>query len=491
MRATIGLAVLLAAMVPAACRPGAPAAEPEPVAPALSSTPATAAESARAAGLLAEARRAYEAGDLARARRVAREVVERYPGAQASSQALLLEARAAHDQGDLRAAIALAERYAGLFPPGSRGARPAMELIERARAELAAAGAAGTPALAVVVPQSGSPYLKQYGELILEGVRLAVAEHEAAGGRTVELLVLDDEGSAARAAALVAGLQGGNAFGVVGPLLSEAMVAAAAARPDSGLVLLSPTASDPAPRGAPNVYTLNAAGTWGAEALARYAVGRGLRRAATLYPRGGDHARQAHAFAAALTAAGGRIVAAEAYEPGTTTFAEPLGRIAAARPDVLFVPVPTRDVRQIAPQLTYYGVGDLPVLGGESWTEDEVLRLVEPRDLEGVVAATRLVREGESTMWRDFAEAYARAYRRSLDNPLPALGYDAARLLLGALPDGRVAPGVVAARLRPESTRGAAGVYAVRDGQVERRPFLVRIEGRELRVIGAAERGVP
>ncbi|MGH7574081.1 MAG: hypothetical protein ACREM1_02985, partial [Longimicrobiales bacterium] len=68
-------------------------------------------------------------------------------------------------------------------------------------------------------------------------------------------------------------------------------------------------------------------------------------------------------------------------------------------------------------------------------------------------------------------------YRRTLDNPYPALGYDAARLVLESLPAGDVRPVDVASEIATiDDFRGATGVLSTRDGLISRKPFIVRIQ---------------
>ncbi|HEY8468652.1 MAG TPA: ABC transporter substrate-binding protein [Longimicrobiales bacterium] len=474
-------AVLLAA---AACQTAGPrpaGRDPTPP-PPLSTTGATAQEQREAAELLTQARAALSAGDAVTARRLAEQVVERYPGTTSSSPALLLAARAAHAAGDYTAAVEMAERYAGLFPPGSPDALPAVALADSARAAL---DADAPVIVGAILPQSGSPYLKQYADQVLEGIRLAAQRDSAAGGRPIELVVLDDAGDPALAAAQIRELERRGAVAVVGPLLGPSVAAAAQARSDSSLVLISPTATDVG-TGLANVYTLAAADTRGAEALASYAARTGLHRVAILYPR--TRQSQADAFAAALHRLGGRVVTAVPYDSGTTTFGTHLRVIAEAAPQALFVPAPERDVRQIAPQIAFYGLSQLgvQVLGTEAWASEEVRRLVDRRYLDGVVAATPLHKPSPEMGWQAFTERYESTYRRSLTSELPALGYDAVQLLIQALGNDRPPPAELARRVASlAELRGATGILSIRDGGVTRRPFLVRIEAGELIPIGA------
>lgn len=335
--------------------------------------------------------------------------------------------------------------------------------------------------IGAVVPQTGEPVLKEYADRVMAGVRLALDERSGPGAP--ELVVLDDGGDAERDAGLIRDLEHRGAVAVIGPLLSNGLAAAARARADTSLVLVSPTASD-LPDGAPNVYSLNAGDTEGASGLARYAAENGLKRVALLHPNTAEFSRQARVFAAALTAAGGTVAADVPYDSGMTTFRTPLRRISASGAQAVYVPAPERDVRQLAPQLSYYGVTGkgIDVLGGEAWTSDDILRLVSARYLNGVVATTPLVKTSSQVAWSDFVARYEAAARHTLDNPFPALGYDAAKLILAGIPpSGRVRPADVSRRIAGlDALRGATGVFDVRGQSLVREPFIVRIEDGKL-----------
>jgi len=330
--------------------------------------------------------------------------------------------------------------------------------------------------IGVVVPQSGSPALVQYGDLVLQGIRLAVDSTSATSPR---LVVLDDAGDPERDPELVRQLAAQGAVAVIGPLLSSGLAGSARARSDTALVLISPTASTVAP-GLPNVYSLNVPDEEGATALARWAAQTGVTHVALLFPRMAEFQEKAQAFASAFRAAGGTIAAEVPYDSGMTTFRDPLKRVGDAAPEGLAVFAPERDVRQLAPQISYYGLAGkgLRLFGGENWTDEEILRLVDPRYTNGLVASTPLVRESPAAAWQEFARVYESAYRRTLDTPFPGLGWDAARLVLSALPRGRgPRPEDVARRLAGlKGFRGATGVLALKAGALVREPFLVRIE---------------
>jgi ABC-type branched-subunit amino acid transport system substrate-binding protein len=501
--------VLLAAACtvgePQPSRPSVP--ETEPAAERPESDPESAPEpaasadvEARAAELLAEAEQAYGAGEVEEASQVADEVIRLGPST-ARSAARWIAARSAFALGRYGEAGELAEAVAA-DPPSTT-----TESEARAVAELAA-DALEAPADAPVVigallPRTGPRVLVRYGDWVLEGIEVAVAEAERRQNRRIELVVADDEGGL-RVGEAVGELERQGALAIVGPLLPEHMSTAAGARRDARTLLVSPTSTE-SPRW-PETYSINSGDPRGAQELGRYAADIGLRQAALLYPRMPEFERKARAFASEYEALGGVVRAMIPYDSGTTTFSDHMERVLAAvgpaggaadagvlgaradtlsgapvgEPFALFVPAPPRDVPQIAPQVGFYGLDSAGVqlFGDEAWASAPVRRLVPARDLEGVIAASSFPPDRASGAADPaFVQRYEETYRRSLENQIPALGYDAAHLMLQALPNRRLEADAVARRFDLlAGIRGATGLLSVRGSSIVRTPYLVRIE---------------
>lgn len=463
--------------------------------------PVSAEEQARAADLLVGARSALEAGDAERARSLSAEVLARYPRTASAVPALWIAARSSFELSAFEAAAAHAERYAAVAEPDA--AAEAESLAAEARAALAEP-TVDAPVLGVILPQSGSRVLERYGELVLQGVRIAAEAYEAEFGEAVELLIVDDGADPRQAARLVSQLERRGVVGIVGPVLGAQI--AAGGRSNQNLVLVSPTDTDDV-QGAANAYTLNAGDVAGAQAVARYAAEAGIRRAAVMYPRMDAFIRKADAFRQVFESLGGEVVRHVPYDSANTTFKDQLERILDAKgpepygiemgdsivwlrgpenadgvpfePFALFAPAPPRLVRQIAPQIEFYGVDSagVQVLGDEAWMAPEVRRVVGGRALEGVIAATpRDPALGDAYADPGFTRRYEERYRRTLDNPLPALGHDAALLLLASMPERRFTARAVARRVAlTEGLLGVTGILSVYDGRVVRRPHIVQM----------------
>ncbi|HUE77722.1 MAG TPA: hypothetical protein VMM83_07250, partial [Longimicrobiales bacterium] len=112
---------------------------------------------------------------------------------------------------------------------------------------------------------------------------------------------------------------------------------------------------------------------------------------------------------------------------------------------------------------------------------------VPARDLEGVIAASHLPPgRAEALADPEFVRRYEEMFRRSLENQFPALGYDAANLVLQALPNRVLTPQAVARRVNLlAGIRGATATFSIRSDRVVRTPYLVVIRDGALELAPA------
>jgi len=360
--------------------------------------------------------------------------------------------------------------------------------------------------IATVLPMGGPPALADYAALVAEGVEVAAAE--VLGDRfDVTILARDDEGDPARTARLVAELEDGSVWGAIG-FLEDASLEAAGRVRRRGLPLVSPTARS-ASRGGPGVYSLEGPDRQAAASLAQYAADQGYLRVSIVHSQAPESVEEADAFELAMESLGIPVVGRYAYAVGATFFADQIiaarnalrrDEIAALQlteddtlhaellePVALFLPIPSEDVEFVAPQVTHYALDTLAIdiLGTSAWTDPRVLEELDARHTTGVVATAAVGLELGSPGRMAFQDAYERHFQRSLVSPVPALGHDAALLLLEALRGRpRTSAQVRDAFEALRDIEGATGIFSVVDGRVVRRTELVYIDNGTLVPIG-------
>ena len=333
----------------------------------------------------------------------------------------------------------------------------------------------------------------QVGTDLQDGFLLALAGYDSgsSAGQAIDLVVLDDASDATRAGTLLDDLETRGVAAVIGPIRSEALVEAAASRNTAGLVIVSPTASRDSGTG-PNAYSLwersrresaigDALGRWFPERM-------GLFRLGALYPADDGGRAGFKAFESAALASGAAVVGAREYEPDSTTFEIPIQAVLESDPEgVMVLAGGPATVLQIAPQLPYFGLRSRIIAGGEAWSDPSVLRRLEPAFADYRVVAMFLDRSAEGTDWTRYVEAYEREFQRMApDNLLPALGYDAMRLVLAGMDRQTLGrPGAVARSIGDAGgLDGATGRIRFTDGGLPVREVDVQmlLDGRLVEV---------
>ncbi len=376
-----------------------------------------------------------------------------------------------------------------------------------ARGEIPAGALPATVGVGTILPTTGSPRLRAFGSLVAEGVEVAIASSRDQG-IPLRLDARDDQGDPAVAVSALREAEDAGLVGAVGLLEDRILLAAADSRPDT-FPVISPTARLGA-NAPPGVYSLAGADPAAAASIAEYAAHAGIQRVAIIHSTTPQSVSESDAFVAAADSLGLPVVGTFAYDVGSTSFRS---EILAARdslrqkeiealnlgpddtlhvedlvPVALFLPVPAEDVGYLAPQVTFYGLDTLAiqVLGTDGWTDPQVLQSVDQRHTTGVVATAPVESGPGSAGYARFREAYENHFQRSLVSPVPALGYDAALILLRTIQDGARTPAEVSRALAHlKDVQGATGVFSVESGQLVRRTHVVRLDHGTLVPVGS------
>jgi ABC-type branched-subunit amino acid transport system substrate-binding protein len=403
------------------------------------------------------------------------------------------------DRAVLMAALARDLARSGRADSATRVASSVLEgTADGAEREVARAVASGgirprTEPLVIGAILTTSGRFAQVGAWLREGIDLALEEADSGRGPSVRIETQDEGDDPSVVPRLVRSLEEQGAVAIIGPVRSRALSDAAAARRDPGLLLLSPTATEALPRSLDATYP-GAYALWdrarrrvdAARDLGRW-LGHevGLGPSATLYAADGSGVDEALAYRAGLGSGSGTI-ASEPFDPDSTTFRGPIARVGAFEPRGVFVAGgDPSTVLQLAPQLSYYGTGDVLVAGGVTWSRPEVVRRLEPSPTQERIVATYLDWSDPHSGWESFRARYEKKYHKSLgNNVVPALGYDAAKLVLAALRGESVPHPRATSRAfaRLSGLQGATGVLSpdVSRGSVARATLIRRLSDRRL-----------
>ena len=280
----------------------------------------------------------------------------------------------------------------------------------------------------VVVFGAAGPWNTGYGGMNKDGMELAVTEINAAGGiggRPLQLLARNDEGSGAKAAAIAQEFVADRSVvAVVGHVNSGAMVSAARIY-DGNLVAVATTATSPDLTGiSPWVFrTISSDSTNGLD-IARFAQRLGRRRAAILYENNSYGRGLTESFRRNFD---GEIVSVDPIAEDMPTFEPYVSYYKQRAPDIVFVA-----------GTEHSGIGLLrearrqklrsDFVGGDGWTGV----VADTAASEGVYVGAPFTAEDPRPEAKQFVAAFRQRYGRSPDGNA-ALAYDATKLLARAV----------------------------------------------------------
>jgi ABC-type branched-subunit amino acid transport system substrate-binding protein len=326
--------------------------------------------------------------------------------------------------------------------------------------------------VALLVPTGGGdPGGEEIGRSLVNAARLAQADAE---GVSLDLNVYETGGTASGAAAATRRAVEDGARIVLGPVFSPETAAAGAIARSAGLSAL--TFNNNPDNAEPGVYLLGLTFDNAADRVVSYAVSRGLRNIAVVYPDGiqGDTARRAVSSAAQRS--GASVVAQQGYELSVRGIERASAPIAsnlrnAGANAVVLADAPTGGLGMIADGLRGQGINPLQAqfLGIHRW-ELSSDALTQP-SLQGAWFAAP-----DTAAVAAFEGRYRNAYGQR-PHELAALAYDGvaavAALIRRAQAQGGspFAPANLAA---PEGFDGVYGAFRLMPNGMSQRNLAVR-----------------
>ncbi len=450
------------------------------------------------------------------------QVLEKRPDTPLKGEVLIELGRAALARGDRREAAQLLQsaRAGGLTPVLASEAERLQAEIDRPTSTLGTPGHPGSLAeaeasaladsargtrLGAVLPLTGR--YRAFGERALAGILAALDLAPGAARSSGWTLLLEDSaGDPERAAQAVHDLASRDrVLAVVGPLLVKESLAAAEAAHQEGIPLISLSPDPRVPGAFPSTFRRALPEEAQVKAVAGHALEAGFSSFAILAPATPYGERMRDLFRAEVEKTAddgkplGKVVKSESFAPGSKDFGPALRALGNLdRPltaqekavlardkkwklapriefEALFVPADYAAMGLIAPQLAYYDLTGILLLGLDSWNSPWLAELGE-QWVEGAVFAASFDPSRADSVTRSFVDGYTLAYFEE-PSPLAAQAFDAARAVRAGAEAGFTDPSSLRSYL--SSLRGFPGAGGAIDsdgkGDLASPPLLLTV----------------
>jgi branched-chain amino acid transport system substrate-binding protein len=294
--------------------------------------------------------------------------------------------------------------------------------------------------VAILAPLSGP--VPTFGVMTRDGALLAIEEWNAKGGVLGKKIVPVVEDSqctpdpAVNAANKV--IDQDKVHYIVGEVCSKASIPVSEIANSKKVVQISPTSTNPdvtvAKDGKVKDYIFRACfidpfqGTVGA----KFALGTlKAKTAFIMLDQANDYVKGlAEFFEKSFTAEGGKIVGKETYTSKDTDFSAILAKVAAAKPDIIYLPDYYNIVNLVTKQAKEKGI-KAPFMGGDGWDSSDL----DLKAAEGGYFTNHYSPQDTRPEVQNLVKAFGAKYKDDKGQPkvpdaLAALAYDAANLLL-------------------------------------------------------------
>jgi len=318
-------------------------------------------------------------------------------------------------------------------------------------------------AIGVLLPLSGR--YAAFGERVKKGMELAMETFRP--NIPVRLIFRDTAGDETIAAQQVAELAiSDRVMGIVGPLVGNAAQGATVRANQERIPLLTMSQREGLAAASLYVFRNSLTAELQVRSLLNYAMEeRGLSTFGIMYPQTRQGENFAVLFQDEVWRRGGEIVAVRSYQTEQTDFRYQVRLLQGLDPnasdeeedpvdsessgdageeektpppfEALFVPDYSDRISLIAPQIAFYGLEDIQLLGTNGWNDTELPRLAK-QFVEGAVFTDSFFLHSRYPFVQEFVEDY---FNRFGEEPtiLEAQGYDIAGIMLTLLNDPGIA----------------------------------------------------
>jgi len=399
------------------------------------------------------------------------------------------------EQKKYREAITLAKNFLAKFPMHPEKTRA--EMIETdATAQLSAP----RYSLGALIPQTGPAAF--YGDRVLRGIQLAVHGYNLKNvDNRVELLIKDTEGSPDKAVAAFSELAPKGMLAAIGPLLTREVEALAPIILQLQVPVITPAASG-AGLGelSPWIFRNALTNASQARAAAQYVIGQKLKKIVIMFPDDPYGKDLSRLFVRELEHKAD-VLATVPYPTETNDFGPYIKRVMEIDLRSRRIPIPEDDAERkklfqdytpsfdslylpgtadrvglLIPQLAFYNITGMKLIGSSSWHTPDLLERAG-RHAEGAVFTDGFMPENTAPAVKEFVEAYRSAYQEDPDI-LSAQAYDAAMMVLSLIQEHRDTPKAIRDGLaKLTAYPGISGTTTFNGtGEAQKKVFLITID---------------
>ncbi len=354
--------------------------------------------------------------------------------------------------------------------------------------------------LGALLPRTGQ--LTFFGDQVLKGIQLAVHEYNIQKpDDRVELLVMDTEGSPEKALSGLNELASKGVIAAIGPLLTKEAEALVPVLQKTKIPVITPAASgEDIGKLSPWLFRNALTNSSQALAAARFAQEQHLRKFVLFYPDDAYGKDLARLFTKDLERQA-EILATIAYPPDVRDFGPYVRRLMeidfrsrkiqipdddAERKklfqqytpsfDALYLPGYADRVGLLLPQLAFYNISRIEIIGSNNWHSPELFERAQ-RHAEGAVFVDGFFPESLDPAIKTIIDAYRSAYQQEPDI-LAAQAYDAAAMVLALLKEHKDTP--LAVRDGLLSLKNFSGISGTTTfagtGEAQKKLFLIKVQ---------------
>ena len=301
--------------------------------------------------------------------------------------------------------------------------------------EKASAGGSDTITIGASLPMTGSVALN--GEMILEGIQMAVDECNEAGGIDGKEVVIDaqDDQAEPNQAASVANMMSADEkiVAIIGSLKSSCTLAAAPIYEEAGVVALSPDSSSPEVTNAGEyIFRIKNSDVVLAQTMAKGAISDGHTKFAILYENNDYGAGVLEQSQIAIEEAGCEIVCTESILTGEQTdFSSIISKIRESGADAILMGVDYNESGLVMKQMKDSGL-DLPRYATDGLFTDAFIE-VGGEAADGTTVLTSFITSDQSENVQNFIKKYQEKYDGEMPSIFQAEGYDCGKIVIEAI----------------------------------------------------------